>query len=81
MTGFQRLDSRSMTLDYEIASDATGGSADIEVRNPWSVTAGTELPTDTYPTTGTAGRSFPDQISITPVVLPSSPSNTRYIDR
>jgi hypothetical protein len=81
VTGFQRLDARSMTIDFDISSDAMGGSAELVVRNPWNVTAGTERPGDTYPTSGTAGRTFPDSITVTPVVLPASPTNTRYIDR
>lgn len=75
ITGTTRVDSHSLQVNFTIDAAAQGGSANLILRNPWTVTAGTELPGETAPTSGLAGVTFPGAVTVTPVVLPAAPSN------
>jgi hypothetical protein len=81
MTGHTVSDAQSMTVNFDIAGDAQGGTADLVLASPWQVTSGTENPNDTAPLSGVAtvtwGEDEGGGIVITPVVLPSSPLNLR----
>ncbi len=72
-----RLDSRSMTLAFDIEQTALGGAADLVISQGWAVTPGTELPGDTGPTSGLILDQTSGELAITPVILPSGPGNTR----
>ena len=81
MTGKTISDPQNMTVNFTIAGDAQGGTADVVLATPWAVTAGTEDPNDTAPTSGVATTTWGEDegggIIITPVVLPPNPLNLR----
>ncbi len=60
-----RLDSRSIAMTIEIASTATGGTADLVISQPWTRSDGGG---------GQVVRTFAAAVTVTPVILPSPPT-------
>ena len=61
-----RIDARSLSMTIEIASDATGGTADLVLSQAWTRSDGGG---------GFVVRTTPAASVVTPVILPSPPGN------
>ncbi len=70
-----RFNPNSMVIVFDIASSAAGGSADLIITQPWTITPGTAIPGDDASTGGSTLIIAADIITITPIILPSDVNN------